>query len=83
MCRKINQLIDSVLNMTIGDQLQKEEKPLDPIKMSKLRKVLTNRPITSIRPSRPDRKGLNSEVVIEKKLALGLFDSIEDTLVLN
>lgn len=69
--RKINTLVDSVLNLTIGDQLQSQQKALDPEKTECLRKILTNRKIWEVKPSRPERKGLNSEVVIEKKLALG------------
>lgn len=64
-------MIDSVLNMTIGDQLQTQQKVLGSEKVERLRKIITNRHISIVNPTRPDRKGLNSEVVIEKKLALG------------
>lgn len=69
--RKINSLIDSVLNMTIGDQIQNQQKVLSLEKVERLRKIIKNRQISTVNPTRPDRKGLNSEVVIEKKLALG------------
>lgn len=64
-------MIDSVLNMTIGDQLQNQQKILSLEKVERLRKIIKNRQISTVNPARPDRRGLNSEVVIEKKLALG------------
>lgn len=57
--------------MTISDQIGAVRKPLDSRKLERLREQLANRPIPVVRPSRPDRIGLNSEVVIEKKLAYG------------
>lgn len=64
-------MIDSVLSMTISDQITAERRPLDRHKLGKLNETLLNRPIRTVKPSRPNRKGLSSEVVIEKRLAYG------------
>lgn len=69
---KVNSLIDSVLSLTIGDQIKNERKLLNPKKLDSLRKAsLNSRNVNLIKPSKPDRQGINSEVIIEKKLALG------------
>lgn len=61
-----------MLSLTIGDQIKNERKALDGRKLESLRKAtLDSRQVNFIKPSRPDRKGLNSEVIIEKKLAYG------------
>lgn len=71
---KVNSLIDSVLSLTIGDQIKNERKALDTKRLESLRKAtLGSRQVNCIEPSRPDRKGLNSEIIIEKKLAYGNF----------
>lgn len=70
--RKVNSLVDSVLSLTIGEQIKNERRPLNATKIEALRKVtLGSRNVNFIKPMRPDRKGLNSEVIIEKKLASG------------
>lgn len=72
ICRKMNSLIDSMVSMTVGDQIKNERKILDAKKLDELRKAtLSSRNIRIIKPSRPERNGLNSEVIIEKKLAEG------------
>lgn len=69
---KMNSLVDSVLSLTIGDQIKNERKALNTAKLDALRKsTVGNRKVNLIKPSRPDRKGLNSEIIIEKKLAHG------------
>lgn len=68
----MNSLVDSVLSLTIGDQIKNERKALSAPKLNALRKfTVSNRSVNLIKPSRPDRKGLNSEIIIEKKLANG------------
>lgn len=70
--RKVNSLVDSVLSLTISEQIKNERRPLSTKKIEALRKVtLGSRNVNFIKPMRPDRKGLNSEVIIEKKLASG------------
>ncbi|XP_031628108.1 nuclear pore complex protein Nup214-like [Contarinia nasturtii] len=67
---KMNSLVDSVLSLTISDQIRSEQKPLNASKLDALRKAtLSSRKINVIKPSRPDRQGINSEIIIEKKLA--------------
>ena len=69
---KMNSLVDSVLSLTIGDQIKNERKALNASKLNALHKfTVSNRLVNLIKPSRPDRKGLNSEIIIEKKLANG------------
>lgn len=71
---KVNSLIDSVLSLTIGDQIKNERKSLDAKKLESLRAATVgSRQVNFIKPSRPDRKGLNSEIIIEKKLAYGII----------
>lgn len=61
-----------MLSLTIGEQIKNERRPLNAKKIDALRKVtLGSRNVNFIKPMRPDRKGLNSEVIIEKKLASG------------
>lgn len=68
----MNSLVDSVLSLTIGDQIKNERKALNTTKLDALRKsTVGSRKVNFIKPSRPDRKGLNSEIIIEKKLAHG------------
>lgn len=58
--------------MTIGDQIKNERKPLKSNKVDELRRAtISSRNINLVKPSRPDRKGLNSEIIIEQKLAEG------------
>lgn len=69
---KMNSLVDSVLSLTIGDQIKNERKALNATKLDALRKsTVASRKVNFIKPSRPDRKGFNSEIIIEKKLADG------------
>lgn len=57
--------------MSISEQVLSDQKPLNSKKLEKLRTALETRKISTVKPSRPDRNGINSEVVIEKKLAHG------------
>lgn len=64
-------MLDSVMSMTISDQVTAEHKPLDKKKLERFREILAKMPIRTVRPVRPDRDGLSSEVVIEKRIAHG------------
>lgn len=60
--------------MSLCDQVKLETERLSNEKMTALRDMLKYRNIiTVIKPKRPERKGLNSEVVMEKKLAQGIL----------
>lgn len=59
--------------MSISEQVLSDQKPLNSKKVDKLRASLKNRQISVVKPSRPDRSGINSEIVIEKKLAHGNY----------
>lgn len=68
----MNSLVDSVLSMTIGEQIKNERQPLNARKVDALRKLtLGSRQVNFIKPMRPEPKGINSEFIIEKKLASG------------
>lgn len=67
----LNNLIDSVLTLTIANQIKNERKQLNREKVNQLRKKLMKREPGVVQPSRPEQKGINSEVIIEKKLAQG------------
>lgn len=70
-----------MLSLTIGDQIKNERKSLNVAKLDALRKAtLGNRQVNLIKPSRPDRKGLNSEIIIENKITDGKFQII---LIMN
>lgn len=71
--RKMNSLVDSVLSLTIGEQIKNERQPLNARKIDVLRKLtLGPRNVNFIKPMRPEPKGINSEFIIEKKLASGI-----------
>lgn len=56
--------------MSLCEQVKLETEHLSDAKMSALRDLLrTRQTIAVITPKRPDRKGLSSEVVLERKLA--------------
>lgn len=63
----IESLSDSIISMTLVDQVEKERNKLSEDKLSKLREYLIGRPVTIIKPQRPQLPGLNSEIIIEKK----------------
>lgn len=72
--RSINSLTDSIFSLSLCEQVQAETERLSYDKLCSLRAVLKNRKtISVVKPMRPERKGLNSEVVMERKLALGNF----------
>ncbi|XP_055636378.1 nuclear pore complex protein Nup214 [Toxorhynchites rutilus septentrionalis] len=63
----IDSLTDSIISMTIADKVREDACRMNETKMSSLRNMLRNRKITIIKPGRPDRVGLNSEVVRERR----------------
>lgn len=61
-----------MLSLTIGDQIKNERKSLNVTKLDALRNAtLGSRQVNVVKPSRPQQKGINSEIIIEKKLADG------------
>lgn len=69
---KANSLVNSMLSLTIGDQIKNERKTLNATKLDALRKAtLESQRLNVVKPSRPKQKGINSEVIIERKLADG------------
>lgn len=56
--------------MSLCEQVKQDRERLSKEKATALRELLASRTsISIVKPLRPDRKGVNSEVVIEKKLA--------------
>lgn len=68
----MNSLADSVLSLTLGDQIKHERKLLNIAKLGALRQLtLKGRQVNLVKPSRPEQRGINSEIIIEKKIADG------------
>lgn len=63
----VESLTDSILSMSIIDQVQRENEKLNPRKLELLRECLKRHRTKIVKPNRPDRLGLNSEVVQEKR----------------
>ncbi|XP_058177050.1 nuclear pore complex protein Nup214 [Anopheles ziemanni] len=63
----IESLTDSILSMTLGDQVAADAKKLSEVKLAALRKALAGRKVVTVKPKRPDRVGLSSEVVRERR----------------
>lgn len=66
--RTADSLSDTILSMTLCDHIKNESAHFTNDKLHCLHDILNGREITIIKPKRPDRKGLKSEVVMEKKL---------------
>lgn len=60
-------LSDSMISVSLADQVQSENAKLTSKKLKNLRNLLANRDVVTIKPQRPDRAGLNSEIIREKK----------------
>lgn len=68
----VNSLSDSIFSMSLCDQVRLHNEQMPAERMAALRNVLRSRPtIAVIVPCRPERKGLSSEVVLERKIAQG------------
>lgn len=63
----IESLTDSIISMTLGDQVAADTKKLSEGKLSALRRALMGRKVVTVKPQRPDRVGLSSEVVREHR----------------
>uniref|UniRef100_A0A182WGB6 Nuclear pore complex protein Nup214 n=1 Tax=Anopheles minimus TaxID=112268 RepID=A0A182WGB6_9DIPT len=63
----IESLTDSILSMTLGDQVAADTRKLSESKLSALRRSLVGRKVVTVKPQRPDRVGLSSEVVRERR----------------
>lgn len=60
-----------MVSMSLCDQVKLETERLSDDKLNSLRDLLKNRKIVHITPKRPERIGLSSEIVIEKRKAQG------------
>lgn len=65
---KTESFSDSMISMTIAEQVQNENSKLTDKKLKNLRNLLATREVVTIRPQRPDRPGLDSEIIREKKV---------------
>lgn len=63
----IESLTDTILSMSIIDHVQRENEKLNPRKLELLKECLKRHRTSTVKPNRPDRLGLNSEVVQEKR----------------
>lgn len=63
----VESLTDSILSMSIIDQVQRENKKLNPRKLELLKECLKRHRTQIVKPNRPDRPGLNSEVVQDRR----------------
>lgn len=59
---------DSMISISLADQVQNENSKLTNKKVKNLRNLLANRSVVNIKPQRPERAGLNSEIIREKKM---------------
>lgn len=64
----LEKLSDSIISMSLIGQVQNENSKLTFKKLKNLRNLLGSRETTIIKPQRPQRPGLNSEIIQEKKL---------------
>ncbi|XP_055711949.1 nuclear pore complex protein Nup214 isoform X2 [Phlebotomus papatasi] len=67
--QEIDSLSDSIVSLALVEQVEAETKKLGPNKMKKLQDLLKGHTVRTIHPKRPERKGINSEIVQEKREA--------------
>lgn len=67
-----------MVSMSLCDQVKLDTERLSTEKLNSLREMLKSRKILQVTPKRPERTGLSSEIVMEKRRAQG-----ESNLVLN
>lgn len=60
-----------MVSMSLCDQVKLDAERLSVEKLNSLRALLKNRKILQITPKRPERTGLSSEIVMEKRKAQG------------
>lgn len=63
----IESFSDSMISFSLSEQVDKENSKLTSKKLKHLRNMLADRPVITIKPQRPERAGLNSEIIREKK----------------
>ncbi|TDG42245.1 hypothetical protein AWZ03_011330 [Drosophila navojoa] len=73
----VDTLADSILSMNLSHVVDTNRAKLSQQKLKSIRQLLQQRPVTVIRPQRPDRVGLKSEVVLETKLKAELKKKAE------
>ncbi|CAD7079157.1 unnamed protein product [Hermetia illucens] len=66
----IESLADSILSMSLSEQVKADRANFTEDKMKNLRNILQNRKIVEIKPQRPERIGVNSEVVREMRIKM-------------
>lgn len=66
----IESLADSILSMSLSEQVKADRANFTEDKMKNLRTILQNRKIVEIKPQRPERIGVNSEVVREMRIKM-------------
>lgn len=64
----IDSFSDSIIAISLADQVESENSKLTDKKLKTLRNLLSGREVATIKPQRPERAGLNSEIIREKKL---------------
>ena len=64
---QIESLSDSLISMSLADQVQNERSKFTDKKLKNLKNHLTSRNVVVIKPQRPERLGLNSEIILEKR----------------
>lgn len=60
-------LTDSLISLSMADQVKAETEKLTNEKLSTIKRLLKNRQTVVIKPSRPERSDINSTVVLEKR----------------
>lgn len=63
---RVESLNESIISLNLCQTVRADNDRLSNAKLQSIRDVLRDRKITTIVPGRPNRKGLNSEVVREK-----------------
>lgn len=73
-----------MVSMSLCDQVKLDSERLSNDKLNSLREMLRSRKILQITPKRPERIGLSSEIVMEKRRAQGesIFSILSSSLVL-
>jgi hypothetical protein len=67
MNKTIESLTDSLISLSMADQVKAETDKLTMDKVSIIRNLLKNRPTAVIKPSRLERSDINSTVILEKR----------------
>lgn len=65
--RTLESLTDSIISLSIADQVKAENEQLSNQNIDAIRNLLENRHTITIKPNRPERSDINSIVVLEKR----------------